>query len=549
MKNAICKYLLIPVLLLLPFVAKGVETFIESLRVELTPDDYQIFVVRDKKSKEAVVNWIGDTIISNKSGLVSNIFYDPVYGTHFTHFSGAYNLAGIEICSGELPSIKSVGRNRFYFSSMAHRMHFKHYSVYDACNNRINDTTYRKPLLYDTYREEFYEKGASKNYLGFGLPELNYDSLISINRQAGNENFNKRHSSLCGRTGGVDWRLVESGNYVGIVGDNGESIIPFSRKYSRISYFDMGMGLSYFFVRSDQGLGVCDSLGREIIAPNLSSIEFKRELILKLEEAPAEFEIAYIKTCANKKYGICGQDGRVIVPPYYDEISYCNGGYFSAEANERISAFEPSGTQIQIGTPYYSVLEYSSDRGFRSRDKYDDSSFPHYYYYGIKLDENHHAVTFDAQQLREDEQRRKVEEVSQGWIGDIRYIGLNGTDNRFPLHLMFDLKPWAMADQCFLWDTVKTEENAGLLDFIFPGLRSFADIKGCYLNGEKVMELLFAGDELLQIVIYSPKVLLISNRGNLCIPFTEEEIQSYKGYDKTCKINLMLNRIYITQRH
>lgn len=146
------------------------------------------------------------------------------------------------------------------------------------------------------------------------------------------------------------------------------------------------------------------------------------------------------------------------------------------------------------------------------------------------------------------EQQRIEEEVRQGKIGDMKYIGLKGADTVYPLEMIFSWTPSHIPDQWQLWDSLQTEENDGMVDSILPGLGDLATTEGCYLNGEKVMELHFYAGKLNEIWICSSKIILVSDRTYIWLPFTAEEIQSFTGYNETYNIRLGQNRIYITQR-
>ena len=150
---------------------------------------------------------------------------------------------------------------------------------------------------------------------------------------------------------GFVWYEIQKGNIYGAQDRNGNTVIPLTRGYSVVFYFD-----GAFYVYKNKKEGVCDLTGKEIISPSRGYDE-----VIHIETG------YHVKR--NGKEGFCDMTGKEIISPNrgYDECSYYSyDNYFVIKKNGKKGACDIYGKEV--AAPIYNDVHASSSGGFRYQD-------------------------------------------------------------------------------------------------------------------------------------------------------------------------------------
>lgn len=117
---------------------------------------------------------------------------------------------------------------------------------------------------------------------------------------------------------GFQWYLSYQNGKYGAQSMGGVTFIPLSRGYTEIYYISKREGGFFSVIKNNQGHGVCDITGREIIAPG------------RYDDASYEKTIEGCAFCwveLNGKSGVCDINGQEIIAPIYESLIYMDGEF------------------------------------------------------------------------------------------------------------------------------------------------------------------------------------------------------------------------------
>ena len=128
---------------------------------------------------------------------------------------------------------------------------------------------------------------------------------------------------------GFQWYLLKKDEFKGVADKKGNTLIPTDRKYNTIYYIHLeGNDRGYFRVDNDNGTGVCNLQGIEIISPKYDVVTYF------INDDGYKYFVVYNK---DMKQGVCDLTGKELIPPIYDGVVYSDNNFKVCQNNEYVN--------------------------------------------------------------------------------------------------------------------------------------------------------------------------------------------------------------------